>query len=116
MSQVELAQIPATAVEIVEEGEEGEEDDGSPWSARKKQRDSGLQPEDQSPNGEAIRSNTEESSARKMPLKNLILVSTVAAGIQFGWALQLSLLTPYIQVGYLISMAFFPAFGLDSFS
>nr|GFC18288.1 sucrose transport protein SUC3 isoform X1 [Tanacetum cinerariifolium] len=27
----------------------------------------------------------------------LILSCTVAAGVQFGWALQLSLLTPYIQ-------------------
>lgn len=31
-------------------------------------------------------------------LKTLILSCTVAAGVQFGWALQLSLLTPYIQV------------------
>lgn len=28
---------------------------------------------------------------------NLVLSCTVAAGVQFGWALQLSLLTPYIQ-------------------
>lgn len=28
----------------------------------------------------------------------LVLSCTVAAGVQFGWALQLSLLTPYIQV------------------
>lgn len=31
-------------------------------------------------------------------LFTLILSCTVAAGVQFGWALQLSLLTPYIQV------------------
>lgn len=31
-------------------------------------------------------------------LITLILSCTVAAGVQFGWALQLSLLTPYIQV------------------
>lgn len=31
-------------------------------------------------------------------LTNLVLSCTVAAGVQFGWALQLSLLTPYIQV------------------
>lgn len=31
-------------------------------------------------------------------LLTLILSCTVAAGVQFGWALQLSLLTPYIQV------------------
>ncbi|KAK9935177.1 hypothetical protein M0R45_022289 [Rubus argutus] len=30
-------------------------------------------------------------------LMTLILSCTVAAGVQFGWALQLSLLTPYIQ-------------------
>lgn len=30
----------------------------------------------------------------------LILSCTVAAGVQFGWALQLSLLTPYIQVSF----------------
>ncbi|XAR65172.1 hypothetical protein NMG60_11009192 [Bertholletia excelsa] len=32
-----------------------------------------------------------------LPLLTLILSCTVAAGVQFGWALQLSLLTPYIQ-------------------
>ncbi|XVF63260.1 hypothetical protein PTKIN_Ptkin09bG0073300 [Pterospermum kingtungense] len=31
------------------------------------------------------------------PLWKIILVAAVAAGIQFGWALQLSLLTPYVQ-------------------
>ncbi|OAY83795.1 Sucrose transport protein SUT4 [Ananas comosus] len=30
-------------------------------------------------------------------VKTLVLSCTVAAGVQFGWALQLSLLTPYIQ-------------------
>ncbi|GAB4839976.1 sugar transporter [Ancistrocladus abbreviatus] len=30
-------------------------------------------------------------------LSTLILSCTIAAGVQFGWALQLSLLTPYIQ-------------------
>ncbi|BBN05164.1 solute carrier family 45, member 1/2/4 [Marchantia polymorpha subsp. ruderalis] len=33
----------------------------------------------------------------KLPLITLALSSMIAAGIQFGWALQLSLLTPYIQ-------------------
>lgn len=42
------------------------------------------------------------SSAQGSPTENcslitLILSCTVAAGVQFGWALQLSLLTPYIQ-------------------
>ncbi|RDX96561.1 Sucrose transport protein SUC5, partial [Mucuna pruriens] len=31
------------------------------------------------------------------PLRKMIVVSSIAAGIQFGWALQLSLLTPYVQ-------------------
>ncbi|KAK8545853.1 hypothetical protein V6N13_067115 [Hibiscus sabdariffa] len=31
------------------------------------------------------------------PLWNIVVVSSIAAGIQFGWALQLSLLTPYVQ-------------------
>ncbi|KAK5840645.1 hypothetical protein PVK06_009548 [Gossypium arboreum] len=31
------------------------------------------------------------------PIWNIVMVSAIAAGIQFGWALQLSLLTPYVQ-------------------
>ncbi|KAK9090699.1 hypothetical protein Sjap_023876 [Stephania japonica] len=30
-------------------------------------------------------------------LKTLVLSCMIAAGVQFGWALQLSLLTPYVQ-------------------
>ncbi|OVA09049.1 hypothetical protein BVC80_9097g122 [Macleaya cordata] len=37
------------------------------------------------------------SSNRSSSLSTLILSSMVAAGVQFGWALQLSLLTPYVQ-------------------
>lgn len=47
--------------------------------------------DDQSPSAPA-RSNQNNS------LVTLVLSCTVAAGVQFGWALQLSLLTPYIQV------------------
>lgn len=54
----------------------------------------------QMPNGDsnfssptAIRSQT----TRHYSLITLVLSCTVAAGVQFGWALQLSLLTPYIQ-------------------
>ncbi|KAL3501390.1 hypothetical protein ACH5RR_035839 [Cinchona calisaya] len=36
-------------------------------------------------------------SEKHSSLFTLILCCTVAAGVQFGWALQLSLLTPYIQ-------------------
>lgn len=32
------------------------------------------------------------------PLRKIIMVASIAAGIQFGWALQLSLLTPYVQL------------------
>ncbi|XP_010503137.1 PREDICTED: sucrose transport protein SUC8-like isoform X2 [Camelina sativa] len=32
------------------------------------------------------------------PLRKMISVASIAAGIQFGWALQLSLLTPYVQL------------------
>ncbi|KAK4434271.1 Sucrose transport protein SUC4 [Sesamum alatum] len=34
---------------------------------------------------------------RKVKLRTLLRVASVACGIQFGWALQLSLLTPYVQ-------------------
>lgn len=34
---------------------------------------------------------------RKVPLRRLFRVASVACGVQFGWALQLSLLTPYVQ-------------------
>lgn len=33
----------------------------------------------------------------RVPLKALARIACVAAGVQFGWALQLSLLTPYVQ-------------------
>ncbi|XP_057469895.1 sucrose transport protein SUC4 [Actinidia eriantha] len=33
----------------------------------------------------------------RVPLRKLFRVASVACGIQFGWALQLSLLTPYVQ-------------------
>ncbi|PON99980.1 Sucrose/H+ symporter [Trema orientale] len=35
--------------------------------------------------------------SKSYSLASLVLSCTVAAGVQFGWALQLSLLTPYIQ-------------------
>ncbi|KAI8015014.1 Sucrose transport protein SUC4 [Camellia lanceoleosa] len=33
----------------------------------------------------------------RVPLRKVFRVASVACGIQFGWALQLSLLTPYVQ-------------------
>lgn len=37
------------------------------------------------------------SRSRNTSLLTLILSCMIAAGVQFGWALQLSLLTPYVQ-------------------
>ncbi|KAE9457346.1 hypothetical protein C3L33_10791, partial [Rhododendron williamsianum] len=39
----------------------------------------------------------QEPARPKTPLRKLMRVASVACGIQFGWALQLSLLTPYVQ-------------------
>ncbi|XP_059631906.1 sucrose transport protein SUC2-like [Cornus florida] len=40
----------------------------------------------------------QQSPPMPSPLKKVILVASIAAGVQFGWALQLSLLTPYVQL------------------
>lgn len=37
------------------------------------------------------------AAVRKVPLRKLLRAASVACGVQFGWALQLSLLTPYVQ-------------------
>lgn len=50
------------------------------------------------PNGSAPAAAAAAPPSRNISLTTLILSCTVAAGVQFGWALQLSLLTPYIQV------------------
>uniref|UniRef100_A0A2N9I8L8 Uncharacterized protein n=1 Tax=Fagus sylvatica TaxID=28930 RepID=A0A2N9I8L8_FAGSY len=42
--------------------------------------------------------NRAAGTSAKSPLKKIILVASIAAGVQFGWALQLSLLTPYVQL------------------
>ncbi|KAK3230384.1 hypothetical protein Dsin_002265 [Dipteronia sinensis] len=44
---------------------------------------------------ESARVTTAEAAS---PLRKIISVASIAAGIQFGWALQLSLLTPYVQL------------------
>lgn len=49
-----------------------------------------------------------DASHRSQPrssMKTLVLSCIVAAGVQFGWALQLSLLTPYIQVIWLFDLS-----------
>ncbi|XP_040377942.1 sucrose transport protein SUT1 [Oryza brachyantha] len=40
---------------------------------------------------------TAEEAAASISLGRLILAGMVAGGVQYGWALQLSLLTPYVQ-------------------
>ncbi|KAK7410418.1 hypothetical protein VNO78_01190 [Psophocarpus tetragonolobus] len=43
------------------------------------------------------RSKARPAVPARVPLRLLLRVASVAGGIQFGWALQLSLLTPYVQ-------------------
>lgn len=45
----------------------------------------------------AIMTTATSANTTPAPLVKLILVASIAAGVQFGWALQLSLLTPYVQ-------------------
>ncbi|XP_027364078.1 sucrose transport protein-like [Abrus precatorius] len=40
----------------------------------------------------------EDPATEPSPLRKIIVVASIAAGVQFGWALQLSLLTPYVQL------------------
>ncbi|KAF3446529.1 hypothetical protein FNV43_RR11709 [Rhamnella rubrinervis] len=50
------------------------------------------------PEAERHRGRARPPAARaRVPLRQLLRVASVACGIQFGWALQLSLLTPYVQ-------------------
>ena len=50
------------------------------------------------PDAERHRGRARPPAARaRVPLRQLLRVASVACGIQFGWALQLSLLTPYVQ-------------------
>lgn len=48
-------------------------------------------------NPEADRRRVRAVPPARVPLRKLLRVASVACGIQFGWALQLSLLTPYVQ-------------------
>ncbi|XP_008778274.2 sucrose transport protein SUT4-like isoform X2 [Phoenix dactylifera] len=49
------------------------------------------------PPSSSVHSDSSPRSIQRSSLKTLILSCMVGAGVQFGWALQLSLLTPYIQ-------------------
>ncbi|KAK7268878.1 hypothetical protein RIF29_21587 [Crotalaria pallida] len=42
--------------------------------------------------------NVEAQVPTPSPLWKMIVVASIAAGVQFGWALQLSLMTPYVQL------------------
>uniref|UniRef100_A0A803PYB1 Sucrose transporter 4 n=1 Tax=Cannabis sativa TaxID=3483 RepID=A0A803PYB1_CANSA len=49
------------------------------------------------PEAERRRLRAAPPARARVPLRKLLRVASVACGIQFGWALQLSLLTPYVQ-------------------
>ncbi|XP_040998561.1 sucrose transport protein SUC4-like [Juglans microcarpa x Juglans regia] len=49
------------------------------------------------PEAERHRGRATLAVVAKIRLRRLLRVASVACGIQFGWALQLSLLTPYVQ-------------------
>ncbi|KAF5469300.1 hypothetical protein F2P56_013384, partial [Juglans regia] len=49
------------------------------------------------PETERHRGRARPAVVARVPLRRLLRVASVACGIQFGWALQLSLLTPYVQ-------------------
>jgi solute carrier family 45 protein 1/2/4 len=53
-------------------------------------------PKDHQPHSEE--DGDESRTGGGAPKYRVVLACMVAAGVQFGWALQLSLLTPYIQV------------------
>eukprot|EP00897_Mesotaenium_endlicherianum_P002198 jgi/Mesen1/2005/ME000147S01103 len=38
-----------------------------------------------------------DEGSRFLPMRKMVLIAMIGAGIQFGWALQLSLLTPYVE-------------------
>lgn len=49
------------------------------------------------PEADRHRARARPAVRTRVPLRQLLRVASVACGIQFGWALQLSLLTPYVQ-------------------
>ena len=48
-------------------------------------------------NPQSQRQRVRPTDRARVSLRQLFRVASVAGGIQFGWALQLSLLTPYVQ-------------------
>lgn len=45
-----------------------------------------------------VEANAQPPPPEPTPLSKMMAVASIGAGIQFGWALQLSLLTPYVQL------------------
>ncbi|XVE91456.1 hypothetical protein REPUB_Repub01dG0011400 [Reevesia pubescens] len=58
---------------------------------------SSSSPSTRVPNGNSNLSSPIHVISKDCSLMTLVLSCTIAGGVQFGWALQLSLLTPYIQ-------------------
>lgn len=80
--------------------EGGVEMDDDPRHQRNSTTDSVSPPSaSNGPNGSPDSSPPIQVRSRQQPcsMVTLVLSCTIAAGVQFGWALQLSLLTPYIQ-------------------
>ncbi|CAN1129491.1 Sucrose transport protein SUC2 [Linum perenne] len=48
--------------------------------------------------GTVVASLPSSQQSAPSPVKKIAVVASIAAGVQFGWALQLSLLTPYVQL------------------
>ncbi|XP_073287815.1 sucrose transport protein SUC3-like, partial [Primulina huaijiensis] len=71
--------------------------DGGEQRRRSQIHASSLSPELSDVGDSPPDSDQRHHSQKHCSLITLILSCTVAAGVQFGWALQLSLLTPYIQ-------------------
>ncbi|VFQ69539.1 unnamed protein product [Cuscuta campestris] len=44
------------------------------------------------------RKQVSSSSSSSAPIWKMVAVASIATGLQFGWALQFSLLTPYVQL------------------
>ncbi|KAL6007697.1 transcription factor [Asimina triloba] len=68
------------------------------YSERMIERDREMESSSKSTSPLSVESSTPEAVPSAAPLKKIALVASIAAGVQFGWALQLSLLTPYVQL------------------
>ncbi|EOA35047.1 hypothetical protein CARUB_v10020153mg [Capsella rubella] len=57
-----------------------------------------FETEKSSKDAAGLETQSSEDFDQPSPLRKIISVASIAAGVQFGWALQLSLLTPYVQL------------------